>query len=174
MTALQVADAEAAEVSAQLVVLHVGNNSYAVPISRVQEIIRLPEITPLPEAEAFVEGLINLRGRVLPVVDLATRLGAGKTEPSKTARVVVAHVGEGQKNEVGLMVQAVSRVLRVNRSDVEPASEMAIAGGRGILGVAKLADELILLLDLDAALAGVEAAAEVGAASRIASEPEGQ
>ena len=96
---------------AQVVVLRVQGGDYAVPINRVQEIVRVPEITRVPHAQAGVEGVINLRGRVLPVVDLASRLGLGITERARSARVVVV---DGGTESIGLLVDGVSEVLRVS------------------------------------------------------------
>ena len=104
---------------AQVVVLRVQGGDYAVPIHRVQEIVRVPEITRVPHAQPGVEGVINLRGRVLPVVDLAARLALGTTERARSARVVVV---DGGTESIGLLVDGVSEVLRVSASDVEPPS----------------------------------------------------
>jgi purine-binding chemotaxis protein CheW len=123
-----------------------------VPIHRVQEIVRVPDITRVPHAQSGVEGVINLRGRVLPVVDLAGRLALGTTERARSARVVVV---DGGTESVGLLVDGVSEVLRVSASDVEPPSPSTTGDGpTAVLGVAKLGERLVLLLDLDAALVG--------------------
>src|ERR1700720_4097788 len=94
---------------AQVVILRVQGGDYAVPIHRVQEIVRVPEITRVPHAQAGVEGVINLRGRVLPVVDLAARLALGTTERARSARVVVV---DGGSESIGLLVDGVSGGLR--------------------------------------------------------------
>jgi len=137
---------------AQVVVLRVQGGDYAVPINRVQEIVRVPEITRVPHAQAGVEGVINLRGRVLPVVDLAARLALGITKRERSARVVVV---DGGSESIGLLVDGVSEVLRVSAADVEPPSATTTGNGpTAVLGVAKLGERLVLLLDLDAALVG--------------------
>jgi purine-binding chemotaxis protein CheW len=137
---------------AQVVVLRVQGGDYAVPIHRVQEIVRVPEITRVPHAQPGVEGVINLRGRVLPVVDLASRLALGITERARSARVVVV---DGGTESIGLLVDGVSEVLRVSAADVEPPSATTTGDGpTAVLGVAKLGERLVLLLDLDAALGG--------------------
>ena len=123
-----------------------------MPIHRVQEIVRVPEITRVPHAQAGVEGVINLRGRVLPVVDLAARLALGITARARSARVVVV---DGGSESIGLLVDGVSEVLRVSAADVEPPSATTTGTGpTAVLGVAKLGERLVLLLDLDAALVG--------------------
>jgi purine-binding chemotaxis protein CheW len=137
---------------AQVVVLRVQGGDYAVPIHRVQEIVRVPEITRVPHAQPGVEGVINLRGRVLPVVDLASLLALGITERARSARVVVV---DGGTESIGLLVDGVSEVLRVSAADVEPPSATTTGDGpTAVLGVAKLGERLVLLLDLDAALGG--------------------
>ena len=103
-------------------------------------------------AQAGVEGVINLRGRVLPVVDLAARLALGTTERARSARVVVV---DGGSESIGLLVDGVSEVLRVGAADVEPPSATTTGDGpTAVLGVAKLGERLVLLLDLDAAVGG--------------------
>jgi purine-binding chemotaxis protein CheW len=111
---------------AQVVILRVQGGDYAVPIHRVQEIVRVPEITRVPHAQAGVEGVINLRGRVLPVVDLAARLALGTTERARSARVVVV---DGGSESIGLLVDGVSEVLRVGSSDVEPPTATTTGDG---------------------------------------------
>ena len=140
----------------QVVVLRVHESDYAVPIGRVQEIVRVPEITPLPEAPAGVEGLINLRGRVLPVIDLPSRLGLGNALRARTSRVVVVK-GLEQRFELGLLVDGVSKVLRIGSADVEPPSELGNGAHPNLIqGVAKLGEQLVLMLDLDNTLAGYQ------------------
>jgi len=135
----------------QAVVLHVQDGQYAVPIGRVQEIVRVPEITRLPRTPGDVEGVINLRGYVLPVIDLAKRLGLGATECDRSARVVVV---QQATDSVGLLVNGVSQVLRLQASDLEPPRRAdAPADGEVIRAVAKVDDRLILLLDLETVLA---------------------
>ncbi len=132
----------------QVVVLHVGGSNYAVPIGRVQEIIRVPHLTPVPRAGVDIEGVINLRGRVLPVVNLGARLGLEPTARSREARVVIV---DSDRGGVGLLVDGVSEVLRIAARDIEPPSAIMEGDGQhAIQGVAKLNDRLILLLELSA------------------------
>ncbi len=134
----------------QYVMLHTAGSAYAVPIARVQEIIRVPAITSVPRAAHDVEGVINLRGRILPVVNLSTRLGRLPTEASRTARIVVV---EGALGSIGLLVEGVSEVLQLNDEEIAPASELAAEDQQLLLGIARAGEQLILLLDLDATLA---------------------
>jgi purine-binding chemotaxis protein CheW len=131
----------------------VQGGQYAVPIGRVQEIVRVPAITRLPRTQADVEGVINLRGHELPVIDLAKRLGLGVTELDRRARVVVV---QRATDSVGLLVDGVSEVLRLRASDLEPPSQVeADAEAPPIHAVAKMDDRLILLLDLATVLGWV-------------------
>jgi purine-binding chemotaxis protein CheW len=134
----------------QVVVFELAGESYGVDIGRVQEIIRLPAITVVPRASAYVEGVVNLRGRVIPVINLRTRFGLPAAERGRSARIVVLEVG-GQT--VGAAVDAVSEVLRVPRAAVEQP-EVTLTGGEAghLRGIAKLDDRLVILLDLDRAL----------------------
>src|SRR5690348_1278092 len=108
----------------QLVVFQLGAELYGVEIARVHEIIRLQTVTRVPRAPAFVEGVINLRGKVIPVVDLRRRFGLPMAEHTRSSRIVVVEIGE---QVVGVVVDAVSEVLRVNGATVEPPSPV-VAG----------------------------------------------
>ncbi len=135
----------------QLVVFQLGGELYGVEISRVHEIIRLQTVTRVPRAPAFVEGVINLRGKVIPVVDLRRRFGLPTAEHTRASRIVVVEIGD---QVVGIIVDGVSEVLRVGESTVEPPSPV-VAGidSEYIHGIAKLPDRLVILLDLDRVLA---------------------
>jgi purine-binding chemotaxis protein CheW len=134
----------------QLVVFELAGESYGVEISRVQEIDRMQAITVVPQAPPFVEGVINLRGRITPVVDLRTRFGLPKAEPTPLTRIVVVKAGE---EWVGLVVDAVSEVLRIPVDAIEPPSAMVTTAESTYLrGIAKLESRLIILLDLDRVL----------------------
>lgn len=131
----------------QYVSFRVGEGAYGVEISRVKEIIAAGEITRVPETPPFVRGVINLRGRVIPVISLRSLFDLGEGELSAGTRIVVAELGE---ISVGLEVDSVLEVTRLAPEQVEPPSPL-IAGRRGgyIKGVAKLKESLLVLLDLD-------------------------
>ena len=135
----------------QLVVFQLDAELYGVEISRVHEIIRLQSITRVPRAPAFVEGVINLRGKVIPVVDLRRRFGLPTADHTRASRIVVVEIGD---QVVGVIVDGVSEVLRVNPSIVEPPSPV-VAGidSEYLHGIAKLPERLVILLDLDRVLA---------------------
>src|SRR5919198_4274220 len=138
----------------QLVVFQLGAELYGVEIARVHEIIRLQAVTRVPRAPAFVEGVINLRGKVIPVVDLRRRFGLPMAEHTRSSRIVVLEIGD---QVVGFIVDGVSEVLRVNTSTVEPPSPV-VAGidSEYLNGIAKVDEQLIILLDLDRVLAREE------------------
>ncbi len=131
----------------QLVVFDLANEAYGVDIMAVQSIIRMQPITKVPRTMHYVEGVINLRGTVIPVVDLRKRFSLIVTEESKDSRIVVVDIN-GQ--EVGMIVDAVTEVLRVSGDAIEPPSSV-ISGADSayLLGIAKLEEKLVILLDLD-------------------------
>src|SRR6266851_6574013 len=135
----------------QLVVFQLGAELYGVEISRVHEIIRLQAVTRVPHAPAFVEGVINLRGKVIPVVDLRRRFGLPLADHTRASRIVVVEIGD---QVVGIVVDGVSEVLRVNKGTIEPPSPV-VAGIESdyLHGIAKLPERLVILLNLDRVLA---------------------
>jgi purine-binding chemotaxis protein CheW len=142
---------EAVEASEHLATFVLDREEYGVDVRQVQEIRRVGEITAVPRAPEFVRGVINLRGRILPVLDLKRKLGLGEVAIQRAARIVVVVV---QDRALGLLVDGASQVLKVPASRVEPPPEEIVErGGDYIRGVAKLEDRLIILIDLGRALA---------------------
>ncbi|MDP9017542.1 MAG: chemotaxis protein CheW [Candidatus Eremiobacteraeota bacterium] len=130
----------------QVVSFHLGNEEYGVDISQVQEIIRMVDITHVPRAPHFMEGVINLRGQLIPIIDLRTRFGMSRAEHTKNTRIVVTEIA-GKR--VGIIVDSVSEVLNLPVENVEEAPEMiAGVGTEYISGVGKMGDRLIILLEL--------------------------
>ncbi len=151
----------------QVVVFDLGPERYGLDIAEVYEIIRHQSITAVPRAPSFVRGVINLRGRIIPVVDLHERFGLSATAVTKASRIVVV---EASGTRVGLEVDAVSEVLMVAESSVEPTPEVAAGSDAAYLrGIAKLGDQLVILLDLDG-LFGESDVERVKAAAAAASE----
>ena len=109
----------------QIVVLDLGGEAYGVEIGRVEEIIRMQPITRIPNGPAFIEGVTNLRGRVIPVLDLRKRFGLPASAPTRRSRIVVGELGE---HTVGLVVDGVSEVLLVSSEAVEPPSTLVTIG----------------------------------------------
>ena len=138
-------------VERQLLVFDLAGEVYGVNIETVREIIRMREVTYVPDAPDFVEGVINLRGRVIPVVDLRKRFSLAVTDATAESRVVVVDIG-GQ--DIGVIVDAVTEVLRIAEDSVEPASSLVTTeDSYYIEGIAKVGDRLLILLDIDRALA---------------------
>ncbi len=135
------------EATEHLVTFLLGSEEYGLDVRLVQEIIRVTEVTPVPRAPDFVKGVINLRGRIIPVVDLKRKLGLGEVDlGAKTSRVVVAKLRE---RLVGLLVDGASQVLKVPVSLIEPAPEEVLeVDADYIRGVAKLSGRLVILMDL--------------------------
>jgi purine-binding chemotaxis protein CheW len=142
----------------QLVSFSVAAEEYGLDILRVQEIIRTQQLTRVPDLPDYVEGVINLRGRVIPVVALRRRLGLEVVAPDKNTRIVVVDV-HGQT--LGFIVDAVSEVLRISADIVEPTPRIGIVGREYISGVGKLESRLLLMLDLDRLMNPAEIGATV-------------
>ncbi|MBE9502939.1 MAG: chemotaxis protein CheW [Proteobacteria bacterium] len=138
----------------QLVSFKLGNEEFAVDILKIQEINRMIEITKVPKSPDFVEGVINLRGKVIPIIDLRKRFGMEVTEHTKNTRIVVVDI---DNKVVGLIVDGVSEVLRLPASTVEPPPPI-VAGidAEYINGVGKMEDRLLILLELEKVLSQEE------------------
>lgn len=138
----------------QLVVFRLGSEEYGVPITQVKEINRLTTTTKVPKSPAFVEGIINLRGQIIPIIDMKKRFDLPLSEYTGEARVIVIQV---EQQTFGVEVDAVSEVLRINTDNIEGAPSI-VSGidARYITGVAKVGERLLILLDLDKLLSDEE------------------
>jgi len=136
-----------ASMELQLVLFDLASEHYAIDSSIVREIIRIQNITRVPGSSSYVEGVTNLRGRVVPVLDLRKRLDLPVTDRNKETRIVVVNVAG---HDVGLIVDGVSEVLRIPTSVIEPPS-MIVSGEDSdyVMGIAKLESKMVILLDLD-------------------------
>lgn len=135
----------------QMVVLDLGSEYYGVDISNVREIIRMQTITRVLGAPPYVEGIINIRGQVIPVVDLRKRLELTVGEQTSVSRIVLVTING---KDIGVIVDAVIEVLCIPRSSIEPVSSMVSSIESDYLrGIAKLESRLIILLDLGKVLA---------------------
>lgn len=135
----------------QLVTFVVGSEEYAIPILAVQEINRMMQITKVPQSPEFVEGVINLRGKIIPVIDLRRRFGMPIDQETGDERIVVVEVNSGGDTRViGFTVDRVNEVLRISPEIVDPAPGM-VTGSESdyVQGVGKLDDRLLILLSLD-------------------------
>ncbi len=140
------------ETERQLVVFDLANETYGVGIEMVREIIRMQVVTYVPDSPEYVEGVINLRGRVVPVMDLRRRFHLVVTEETAQTRVLVVEIrGEW----IGVIVDAVNEVQCISESSVEPTSALvSTEDSFYIQGIAKLDEKLLILLDLESALGG--------------------
>ena len=133
----------------QLVTFRLGEEEYALDILTVRDINRMMEITRVPRAPDFIEGVVNLRGNVIPVLDLRKRFGLPPRERDKSTRIIVTEVGS---RVVGFIVDMVKEVLRIRSDTVEPPGEITGVDAEYILGVGKVEDRLLILLDVDKVL----------------------
>jgi purine-binding chemotaxis protein CheW len=147
--------------SRQLVVFSLGEEEYALPITEVHEIIRYTEPRSVASSDPSVRGVISLRGKILPVYDLATRLGLDAHEAVAEAKIVIVETADAM---AGVIVDDVEEVLTIEAGQLD---EAPVAGGRCIDGIAKVEDRLVVLLDPDAIVAAVT---ETPAASDSAAE----
>jgi len=130
----------------QIVGFRVGRETFGVPISLVHEIVRVPEITAVPDAPGYVEGVINLRGKIISVLDLRKRFGEKQISPSRKNRILVVEV-EGKM--VGLIVDSASEVLKLPDTDIDVPPHIYAEGDINyVTGVGKLNGRLIIMIDL--------------------------
>ncbi|MBP1909890.1 chemotaxis protein CheW [Methanolobus bombayensis] len=131
----------------QMVVFQLGGEEFGVEIMKVQEIIRMPEITQIPQSPDFVEGVINLRGRIIVVINLDKRFNLASKEADAHSRIIVVEIGD---NVVGMIVDSVNEVLRIPESSVDPAPDLVMSNisKEYITGVGKLDERLLIFLDL--------------------------
>jgi len=139
--------ASAATGATQLVGFRLGNEEYGVEITKVREIMLMSEITQIPEMPAYIKGLINIRGTVIPVIDLRVRFGLVAGELTGESRTIVLSVDEKM---IGVIVDAVTEVLRITHDQIAPPPPTVAGLGREYLtGLIKLEDRLLILLNID-------------------------
>ena len=138
----------------QIVVFELSSEYFGVEIAKVESIIKMQPITQLPHVPSFVEGVTNLRGKVLPVIDLRKRFGLAPQEADKNSRIIVVSV---DRTEVGMIVDGVSEVVSVPEGAVEAAPAITTSvDSTFITGIAKLDQRLVILLDLEKVLTARE------------------
>lgn len=132
----------------QAVGFYIGEDEYALYIHKVREIYPMTEIRKIPKAPQFVEGVINLRGQIIPIIDLRKRFDMAPNESRQTAKILIVEL---EKNQVGMIVDNVSEVMRFYVDEIEKAPAMFSASidSQYIQGVAKLDNKLIILLDIE-------------------------
>jgi len=131
----------------QLVGFRLDNEDYAIAITKIQEIILMKPITRIPQVPDFIEGLINLRGSVIPIVNLRKRFGLPSREVDDETRTIVVNIHD---KTVGCIVDAVTQVMRINRDQIQPPplSVLAVAH-QYISGLARLDDRLLIILEIE-------------------------
>jgi|SRR5579862_1401864 len=130
-----------------IVGFRIGRETYGVPITALHEIVRVPEITAVPDAPDYMEGVINLRGKIVSVLDLRKRFGEKQITPSKRNRILVL---EHNSRLCGLIVDSASDVLKIPESDVAPPPTEFLEGGLNcVTGLGKYQGRLIVLLDME-------------------------
>ncbi len=151
--------------SMQLISFNLGEETYGIEITKIREIIRMGQITQVPETPHYIKGLINLRSTVIPVIDLRSRFGLTEGELTDDSRIMVLNVGT---RTIGIVVDAVSEVLRVTGDQISEAPPtVASLGNEYMTGLVRLEEQLLILLDVDH-LFGSEQLSEMdGAAGAI-------
>lgn len=130
----------------QLVGFRIGEETYGVQIGSVREIVRVPEITAVPNAPEMIEGVINLRGKIIPVMDLRKRFGSSAIQSDKKNRILVVEL---ESRLLGLIVSSASEVLKIPPSEIEPPGAVFAEGESSyVTGVGKLKGRLVILLDI--------------------------
>jgi purine-binding chemotaxis protein CheW len=131
----------------QFVGFRLDDEEYAIAITKIQEIILMKPITRIPQMPSFIEGLINLRGSVIPIVNLRERFGLPRRDLDDETRTIVVNV---QDKTVGCIVDAVTQVMRINRDAIQPPPlSVQSVSQQYIAGLAKLDDRLLIVLDID-------------------------
>lgn len=131
------------------------NESYGIAVLKVREIIRMQKITPVPQMPEYVKGVINLRGRVIPVIDLRVKFGLQAAFADRTCIVVVqVKLPSGQLVQMGLIVDSVEEVANLSSNEIEPTPDFGARIDTGyILGMAKVKGQVKTLLDIDRVVA---------------------
>ena len=146
----QQAQVAPADVELHLVTFHLGAEEFGIPIETVREVVRVGDITRVPQAPPHVKGITNLRGRIVPIVSIKTRMGLPDTPLTARSRCVLVEV---HGRLLGLLVDAVSSVVKVpSAAVVPPPEEIVTAATDYITGVARMGSRLIILLQLEKAL----------------------
>ncbi len=149
------------DLAGKYLTFHLGEEGYGLEILKVQEIIGMQEITKIPKAPDYVKGVINLRGKVIPVVDLRLKFGMPEQEISRKTCIIVTQVQRGQSSLIiGIVVDEVSEVMEISGDQIEPAPAFGTQLDTNfILGMAKTENAVKILLDINKVLSAEEVAA---------------
>jgi len=146
---VKVDDAAKQDELVQLVSFMLADEEYGVEVLKVREIIRMPTITKMPNVLQYVEGIINLRGKVIPIISMRKRFGLMESENDSQTRIIIMDVAGGL---IGFIVDGVSEVIRIRSSEIQPPPSMVLSGGIGqefITGVFNHAERLLIIMDVD-------------------------
>lgn len=135
----------------KLLTFSLGSEDYGISILKVKEIIGMMEITPVPRTPEFIKGVINLRGKIIPVMDLRTKFAMTEQEyDERTCIIVVEVIMKGAQKLIGVVVDMVSEVVTVPNEQIEPPPEYGTsAEHNSILGIGKIKDKVVIILDID-------------------------
>lgn len=129
---------------------HIGSEEYAIEIKYVTEIIGMLKVTEVPQTPSYIKGVINLRGKVIPVMDIRLRFGMEPRDYDERTCVIVVHINE---NTVGLVVDTVSEVLDIPHSNIETSGHLSNASDNNFIsGMGKVEDKIKMVIDVDALL----------------------
>lgn len=131
----------------QLIIFKLGNEKFGIDIGKVREIITMQQVTKVPHTHEYIEGIINLRGRVIPIFNIKNKFNFPENVLTRLARIMVAEVAG---NTMGMIVDGVNEVLRIHKSIIEEPSDKLVSGldEQYMEGIAKLEEDLVIILDL--------------------------
>ncbi|MCK5267061.1 MAG: purine-binding chemotaxis protein CheW [Spirochaetes bacterium] len=131
----------------QFVSFYVGSENYGVSIENVESIVRIPDVTLLPQTEDFIKGIINIRGNIIPVIDMRERFGMVSVNYSSTTRVIVVKINE---KLIGMIVDNVSQVIVLNSEQITPAPDVIHGiSGEYLDGIGKQGDDIVIILNVE-------------------------
>ena len=161
------------EAPSQYLTFALGGEMFAVGILNVKEIIEFGNITEIPMMPAFIRGVINLRGAVVPVIDLSARFGGPASTVSRRTCIVIVEVSDGEmRHDIGIMVDAVSEVLDIPGSEIEPPPSFgARIRADFIFGMGKVGGKFVIILNIDKVLSVEEIALLTGTAGAATDLP---
>lgn len=150
--------APAAPLGRQYLTFLLGGENFGLPISAIKEIIEYRQPTDVPMMPAFIRGVINLRGRAVPVVDLSARFGRGAGQTTRRTCIVIVEIRHrGEQHDMGVAVDAVSAVLDIADADIEPPPTFAATVRADFIsGMGKVGEQFVIILDIDQVLTGEE------------------
>jgi purine-binding chemotaxis protein CheW len=128
-----------------------GNEEYGILIKRVKEIIGIMDITNIPRTPEFIKGVINLRGKIIPIMDLRLRFGLEEKEYNQRTCIIVVEINIGEvKKQMGIVVDTVSEVVNIQKNEIDPSAKYDVSGDTDFLmGLGKIKGKVLLLLDID-------------------------